>query len=90
MSDPLKMKLPLAIVTGIVSASFAGGGAWAVAGQKMEKALAQNEANAARIEKLEAAEVDKKIRLTRVEDAFVNMAEMVKEIRQDVKDLKRR
>jgi hypothetical protein len=89
-ADASKLKVPILVVVGLLSAVATFGGTWAVAADR-------STADRARVQRLEskdetkAAEIEAlRLRTQRLEDAFVNQNEMVKEIRQDVKDLKRR
>lgn len=91
MSAALKLlKLPSAILAGIISAAAAGGGAWAVASERLEDTRARVEQLEHSHEKIRKDAEDQRLRTQRVEDALTNINDMVREIRSDVKELRRR
>jgi len=88
--DASKLKLPASIVAGIVAATLAGGGAWAVAADRLESSRARIERLEVR-QDLSAREAEsQRMKTQRLEDALVGVADMLKEVRQDVREIKRR
>lgn len=88
-NDATKLRLPIMIAVGMLGTAAAAGMAWAQSSAKLSEHSARIEHLEKHDERADREEESHRLRTQKLEDTLVNMGDMVKEIRQDVKDLKR-
>lgn len=86
--DVRKVNFPLSIVVALLSTAITAASAWAVASERLKSTEDKVQHLEARQTTAETDAEAHRLRTQRLEDAFTNMSDMVKEIRQDVKELR--
>jgi Flp pilus assembly protein TadB len=88
--DASKLKLPMVVVAGLLSAVATGAGTWAVASDRLTRTSERVERVETRQDEASKEAEAQRLRTQRVEDALVNVAETLREVRSDVKDILKR
>lgn len=89
MSDLLKSKLPIAVVASLLGTALGVGGMWSSARAQAEDLAARLGRQEQRSEQDQRERERARVEIELLKQAVGNLTEMTREIRQDVKDLKR-